>query len=88
MFSNAKQAIFAQVAKAKLLYNKEKETYKVIVAFNVTETNKNGKFKFPTHKNCNFVSGDLNYETLQKDVENTVANAKKVLRTNNIVFVE
>jgi len=83
-----KQAIFAQVAKAKLIYNKEKETYKVIVAFNVTETNKNGKFKFPVQKKCNYVSGDLNYETLQKDVEFTVANAKAVLRTDNIVFVE
>ena len=88
MQTATKAAIFAQVAKAKLLYNKDKETYKIIVAFNVTETNKNGKFKFPTHKKCNYVSGDLNYETLQKDVENTVANAKKVLRTDNIVFVE
>ena len=84
----AKAAIYAQVAKAKLIYNKEKETYKVIVAFNVTETNKNGKFKFPTHKKCNYVSGDIVYETLQKDVEKTVANAKAVLRTNNIVFVD
>lgn len=84
----AKAAIYAQVAKAKLLYNKEKETYKIIVAFNVTEKTKNGKFKFPTHKNCNYVSGDLNWETLQKDVEKTVANAKAVLRTDNIVFVD
>ncbi len=76
------------LAKARLQFNKKLELYKVLVAFNVTETNKNGKFKFPTHKKCNYVSGDLNYETLQKDVENTVANAKKVLRTNNIVFVE
>lgn len=84
----AKAAIYAQVAKAKLLYNKQKETYKIVVAFNVTETNKNGKYKFPVQKNCNYVSGDLNYETLQKDIENTVANAKAVLRTNNIVFVD
>lgn len=83
-----KQAIFAQVAKAKLIYNKEKETYKVIVAFNVTETNKNGKYKFPVQKQCNYVSGDIIYETLQKDVAQTVAHAKKVLRTDNIVFVD
>ena len=88
MLSNTKQAIFAQVAKAKLLYNKEKETYKIIIAFNVTETNKNGKFKFPTHKKCNYVSGDIVYETLQADVEKTIANAKAVLRTDNIVFVD
>jgi hypothetical protein len=83
-----KQAIFAQVAKAKLIYNKEKETYKIIVAFNVTETNKNGKFKFPVQAKCNYVSGDIVYETLQKDVAQTVANAKAVLRTDNIVFVD
>lgn len=88
MQTATKQAIFAQVAKAKLIYNKEKETYKVIVAFNVTETNKNGKLKFPTQKQCAYVSGDIVYETLQKDVAQTVANAKAVLRTNNIVFVD
>ena len=88
MQQTIKQAIFAQVAKAKLVYNKDKETYKIIVAFNVTETNKNGKLKFPVQQKCNFVSGDLNYETLQKDIEYTVANAKKVLRTDNIVFVD
>ena len=82
------QAIFAQVAKAKLIYNKEKETYKVIVAFNVTETNKNGKYKFPVQAKCNYVSGDIVYETLQKDIAQTVANAKAVLRTDNIVFVD
>jgi len=84
----AKAAIYAQVAKAKLLYNKEKETYKIIVAFNVTEKTKHGKFKFPTQKQCAYVSGDLVWETLQKDVEKTVANAKAVLRTDNIVFVD
>lgn len=84
----AKTAIYAQVAKAKLLYNKQKETYKIVVAFNVTEKTEKGKYKFPVQKKCNYVSGDLNYETLQKDIENTVANAKAVLRTNNIVFVD
>ena len=88
MLAAAKAAIYAQVAKAKLLYNKEKETYKIIIAFNVTETNKNGKLKFPTQKQCAYVSGDLVYETLQKDVTATVENAKKVLRTDNIVFVD
>ena len=84
----AKTAIYAQVAKAKLLYNKQKETYKIVVAFNVTEKTEKGKYKFPVQKKCNYVSADLNYETLQKDIENTVANAKAVLRTNNIVFVD
>ncbi len=88
MQTATKQAIFAQVAKAKLIYNKEKETYKIIVAFNVTETNKNGKFKFPVQAKCNYVSGDIAYETLQKDLQRTIAHAKEVLRTDNIVFVE
>lgn len=84
----AKQAIFAQIAKAKLIYVQNKDTFKIIVAFNVTETNKNGKFKFPAQNKCNFVSGDLNYETLQADTLRVVADAKAVLRTNNIVFVD
>jgi hypothetical protein len=84
----AKQAIFAQVAKAKLVYVKNKETYKIVIAFNVTETNKNGTFKFPAQNKCNFVSGDINYETLQADTERVIANAKAQLRTNNIVFVD
>ena len=88
MQTATKAAIFAQVAKAKLIYVKNKETYKVVIAFNVTETNKNGKYKFPVQKQCNYVSGDLCYETLQKDVAQTIANAKKVLRTDNIVFVD
>ena len=88
MFATAKAAIYAQVAKAKLIYNKEKETYKIIVAFNVTERTAKGKLKFPVQAKCNFVSGDLVYETLQADVEKTIANAKAVLRTDNIVFVD
>jgi hypothetical protein len=86
--SKAKQAIFAQVAKAKLVYYKNKETYKIVIAFNVTETNKQGKFKFPVQAKCNFVSGDICYETLQKDTERVIAQAKAQLRTNNIVFVD
>jgi hypothetical protein len=88
MQTATKKAIFAQVAKAKLVYVKNKDTYKVLIAFNVYERNKNGELKFPTQKQCNYVSGDLAYETLQKDVAQTIANAKKVLRTDNIVFVD
>lgn len=77
----------ANVAKAKLVYVKEKDTYKVLIAFNVTETNKNGTLKFPTQKQCNFVSGDLCYETLQKDLQRVVSVAKEQLRTDLIEFV-
>jgi hypothetical protein len=84
----AKQAIFAQVAKAKLVYVKNKETYKIVIAFNVTEKTKNGTFKFPPQTKCNFVSGDICYETLQKDTARILEVAKAQLRTNNIVFVD
>jgi hypothetical protein len=84
----AKQAIYAQVAKAKLVYVKNKETYKIVIAFNVTEKTKNGTFKFPPQAKCNFVSGDISYETLQKDTQRVLEAAKAQLRTNNIVFVD
>ena len=84
----AKQAIFAQVAKAKLVYVKNKETYKIVIAFNVTEKTKNGTFKFPPQAKCNFVSGDICYETLQADTQRVLEVAKAQLRTNNIVFVD
>ncbi len=85
-----KQAIFSQVAKAKLIYVKNKETYKIIIAFNVHKKVKdNGDIVhiFPTQKQCNYVSGDINYETLQADKDYVIAQAKKQLRTDNIEFV-
>lgn len=85
---NAKQAIYAQNAKAKLVYVKNKDTYKVVCAFNVTETTKNGAYKFPTQAKCNFVSGDISAETLSTDLVRVLQTAKQTLRTNNIVFVE
>jgi hypothetical protein len=78
----------ANVAKAKLLFNKDKETYKIIVAFNVTEKTDKGHYKFPVHKKCNFVSGEFVFETLQQDKERIVARAKEVLRTDYIEFVK
>ncbi len=72
------------LAKARLQFNKKLELYKVLVAFNVTETNKNGKFKFPTHKKCNYVSGHIELQELGRILD----VAKKQLRTNNIVIVE
>jgi hypothetical protein len=86
MFTTAKNTI----AKAKLVYNKQKELYKLVVAFNVhTKIKDNGDivYIFPTQKKCEYVSGDIIYETLQKDLAYTVACAKKQLRTDNIEFV-
>jgi hypothetical protein len=86
MFNTAKNTI----AKAKLVYNKQKQLYKLVVAFNVHIKEKdNGDIVhiFPTQKKCDYVSGDIIYETLQKDLAYTVACAKKQLRTDNIEFV-
>jgi hypothetical protein len=80
----------ANTAKAKLIYVKNKETYKIVIAFNVHKKVKdNGEVVhlFPVQKQCAYVSGDLAYETLQKDTEYVIAQAKKQLRTNNIEFV-
>jgi hypothetical protein len=80
MFSKAKQTL----AKAKLVKSKIPELYKLVIAFNVTEISKNGSYKFPVQKSCDYVSGDISLE----DLHNTLAIASKVLRTNNIQIVE
>jgi hypothetical protein len=77
-----KQAL-STVAKAKLVKNKKLDTLRLIVAFNVTQTNKKGDYIFPVSKKCDYVSGDLQHE----DVLNAINNAKLTLRTNNIVLV-
>jgi hypothetical protein len=86
MFKNAVNTL----AKAKLVYNKKRELYKVVVAFNVhTKQKENGEIVhlFPTQAKCAYVSGDINYEELQKEVARITETAKKQLRTNNIEFV-
>ena len=71
------------LAKAKLINNKKLGTLRLIIAFNVTQTNKQGKYIFPVSSKCAYVSGDLQIE----DVASTLSKAKEVLRTNNIVLV-
>ena len=81
---------FNTVAKAKLVYNRNKELYKLVVAFNVhTKIKENGDIVhiFPTQAKCAYVSGDINYEELQKEVSRLTETAKKQLRTDNIEFV-
>ena len=81
---------FNTVAKAKLVYNRNKELYKLVVAFNVhTKIKENGEIVhiFPTQAKCAYVSGDINYEELQKEVSRLTETAKKQLRTDNIEFV-
>ncbi len=80
----------ANVAKAKIVYYKNKETYKIIFAFNVLQKEKdNGEIVhiFPTQKQCNYVSGDIVYEELQKDKERIIEQAKKQMRTDYVEFV-
>lgn len=81
---------FNTLAKAKLVYNKKRELYKLVVAFNVhTKQKENGEIVhiFPTQAKCAYVSGDINYEELQKEVARLTETAKKQLRTDNIEFV-
>ena len=71
------------IAKAKIVKNKKLDTLRVIIAFNVTQTNKKGDYIFPVSKKCAYVSGDLQ----QEDVLDAINNAKQQLRTDNIVLV-
>lgn len=83
MFAQARNTL----ARAVLRYNKQKELYRLVVAFNVTERNHNGNYKFPPQNKCNFVSGDLCYETLQADLARALRDAALSLRTDNIEIV-
>ena len=80
----------ANVAKAKIVFNKTKETYKIVFAFNVHIKEKdNGDIVhiFPTQAKCNYVSGDIVYEELQKDKERIISQAKQLMRTDYVEFV-
>lgn len=79
------------VAKAKLVFNKKVNAYKLVIAFNAHKSiNKAGevKYNFPTQSKCNYVSGDLLAESLQKDLAVALTSAQKTLRTTHIEFVE
>ena len=78
-------AIYNSLLRAKLVYNKNKETYTIVAAFNVTETTDNGTYKFPTKKD--FTSGEFVYETLTADKERIIKQMQQQCRTNNIEFV-
>ena len=80
----------ANIAKAKIVYYKNKETYKIIFAFNVLQKeNDNGDivYVFPVQAKCAYVSGDINYEELQKDKLRIIEQAKKQMRTDYVEFV-
>jgi hypothetical protein len=84
------QIYTANIAKAKVVYYKDKETYKIVFAFNVHQKVKdNGEVVhvFPTQAKCAYVSGDISYETLQADKERIIAQAKRQMRTDYVEFV-
>jgi hypothetical protein len=70
-------------AKAKLVKNAKLNTLRLVVAFNVYETTKNGAYKFPVQSKCAYVSGDLD----ANDVLNALATAKRAVRAE-IVLVD
>ena len=79
------------IAKAKLVYNKKLQSYKLVVAFNAHKTIKpNGqiKYAFPTQAKCAYVSGDLLAENLQAELATVLPSVYKQLRTNSVEFVE
>jgi hypothetical protein len=81
MFSKAVNTLL----RAKLVYNKQKEVYKIIAAFNVTEQTDKGAYKFPVKKD--FTSGEFVYETLESDKQRIITEMKRVCRTDNVEFV-
>ena len=85
MFAAARNSL----ARAVLRYNRQKQVYRLVVAFNVREIDeRTGKYKFPQQSKCDFVSGDFVYDTLEKDLKRIMQEARSRLRTDNIELVE
>ena len=76
---------FNKLLRAKVVYNKNKELYKIVAAFNVTETTEKGEYKLPVKKD--FTSSDFSYETFESDKQRIIAQMKRDCRTDNIEFV-
>jgi hypothetical protein len=68
-------------AKAKLIKNKKLDTLRLVVAFNVYETNSKGELKFPQQSKCAYVSGDLQAE----DVMQALAHAQSAIRAEIVI---
>ena len=70
MFAAARNTI----AQARVRYNKQKELYSIVVAFNVTERNeRTGKLKFPVASKCAYVSGDFAINELERQLQRAAA---------------
>ena len=83
------------IAKAKLVFNKNLKTYKLVVAFNAHKQFKKDKwgnekvvYAFPTQAKCAYVSGDISAKTLQADLAQMLPTVYATLRTNSVEFVE
>ena len=80
----------SNVARVKILVTKNLNVnkYRLVCAFNVTETfiNSSGteSFKFPIQKKCNYVSGDFHISNLDREI----ARAKSHLRTERLEFTK
>ena len=86
--------MFNTLAKAKLVYNKKIQAYKLVVAFNVhttTREDKDGNEKvvhlFPVQSKCAYVSGDLLKSNIKNELAVALKHAQATARTDNIVFV-
>ena len=82
---------FNTLAKAKLVYNRNKELYKLVIAFNVhTKVKDNGDIVhiFPTQAKCAYVSGDLLADNLQNELASVLPIVYSTLRTNSVEFVD
>jgi hypothetical protein len=83
------------IAKAKLVFNKNLKTYKLVVAFNAHKQFKKDKYgnekivyAFPTQAKCAYVSGDISAKTLQADLAKMLPTVYSTLRTNSVEFVD
>jgi hypothetical protein len=83
------------IAKAKLVFNKNLKTYKLVVAFNAHKQFKKDKwgnekvvYAFPTQAKCAYVSGDISAKTLQADLAQMLPTVYSTIRTNSIEFVD
>ena len=83
------------IAKAKLVYNKRLQAYKLVVAFNAHKQFKKDKwgnekvvYAFPVQAKCAYVSGDLLASNLQAELASVLPIVYSTIRTNSVEFVE
>jgi hypothetical protein len=78
---------FNTLLRAKLVYNKKKEVYKIVAAFNITQKTDKGTFIFPAVNKCDFISTEFSYETLTTELQCATELMQLHTRTTNFEFV-